>query len=229
MVCRGVVVVIPVEEVILGGIGKNDLHVLEDLQPARRPALPPDVAIQWHQLAERACLRMLLKVFPTGVSFQGNTHQMLCLPDASRVCSTKPLHFHVGLKRVVGTGATILRPEAQAWQAPWAVPLSGASRADPQNNCATGFPIHPTAAAFSQTHSPIDTSTAHAFLSHALSSNDHMGTHGCHAHHTEGRVEGWLVNSDHTACYREAGWALLQHQRPSAALSKSLYLKPSHH
>ena len=47
MVCRRAVVAIPAKEVILDGIDENDLHVLEDLQPTRRPVLPPDVAVQW--------------------------------------------------------------------------------------------------------------------------------------------------------------------------------------
>ncbi len=228
--CHEAVAAIPVKGVILGGIDENDLHVLEDLQPTRHPVPPPDIAIQWRQLAEKAYPRTLHVAFPTGVSFLGSTHQTFsCLLDALRICDAKPLHSLVGPKREVRMGVTALQPESRVLQAPWAAPFLGAFWANPQNNYATSFPIHLTATAFSQTHSPIDASTVHASLSHALSSNDHTGTRGCHAHHTRGRVKGWRVNSDHTACYQEAGRALLQHQRPSTALSTSLCLKAFHH
>ncbi len=42
------VVAIPVKVATLGVIGTNDLHALEDPQPTQRPALPADVAAQWH-------------------------------------------------------------------------------------------------------------------------------------------------------------------------------------
>ncbi len=217
-------------EAFSGGIDKNDLLVLEDPQPMRRPVLPPDVAVQWRQLAEKACPHTLHKFFPTGVSFQEYTHQELSLLRSTlRVCGAKPLHSRVGLTRVVETRATALQLESRVPQVPGAVLPFGAHQANPQNNCATDFPTHPTIAVFSQTHSPTDASTLHAFLSHAPSSNDYTGTCECHAHHTEGRVEGWLVNSDHTACNREAGQALLQRQRLFTVLPTSLYLKLLHH
>ncbi len=101
--------------------------------------------------------------------------------------------------------------------------LFGAFQTDPQSNCATGFPIHPTVAAFFQTHFPIDVSTARVSLSHALSSNDHTDIHECHAHHTEDRGEGRPANSDHTIYHPEGARVLLQHQRPSAATPGPLY------
>ncbi len=103
-----------VKEVFLGGTGENDFHVLEILQLTQCPALPPDVTVQWRQLAEKTYPHMLHAVFPTGVSVRGNTHQELSLRlDALRVCGAKPLHSHAGLKRVVGTGATAQQPELQ--------------------------------------------------------------------------------------------------------------------
>ncbi len=230
MVCHGAVTANEAREAFLGGIGENDLLVLEDLQPMRCPVLPPDVAVQWRQLAEKACPHTLRKFFPTGVSFRGNTHQEFSLlQSALRVYGAKPLHSHIGLKRVVGTGATALQLQSRVPWVPWAVLPFGEHQANLQNNCATDSPTHPTVAVFSQTHSPTGASTVHAFLSHALSSNDYTGTRGCHAHHTEGRVKGWLVNSDHTACYQEAGQALLQRQRLFTVLLMLLYLKPLHH
>ena len=115
MVCHGMVVAIPAKEVILGGTDENDLHVLEDLQPTWRPVPPPDVAVQWRQLAEKAFPHTLHVVFPTGASFQENTHQTLsCLRSALHVCSAKPLRFHVDPKKVVGMGAIALQPELRA-------------------------------------------------------------------------------------------------------------------
>ena len=114
MVCHEVVVVIPAKEVILDGIDENGLRVLEDLRPTRRPVLPPDVAVQWHQLAEKAYPRTLRVTFPTGVSFQGNTHQVFsCLLCALRICNAKLLHSHVELKKVVGKEVTALQPESR--------------------------------------------------------------------------------------------------------------------
>ena len=238
VVCHGVVTVTLVKEVILGKIDATDLHVPEDLQPAQRPALLSDVAAQWRWWAEQACPHTLHVAFPTEVSFQGNIRQNLFpLLGALHVCGTMLPHSHVGSKRVVETEATAPQLESLTLRVPtaqplraqtWAVPLFGALQTDPQNNCATDFPIHPTVVAFSQTHSPIDVSTARVSLSHALSSNDHTGIHECHAHHTEGRVEGWHSDSDHTAYYQEAGRALPQHQRPSTAMSASLCLELSH-
>ena len=111
MVCHEAVVAIPAKEVILDGIDKNDLHVLEDLQPTRCPVLPPDIAVQWRQLAKKAYPRTLRVTFPTGVSFQGNTHQVFsCLLCALRICDAKLLHSRVELKKVVGTEVTALQP-----------------------------------------------------------------------------------------------------------------------
>ena len=200
VVCRGPVVATLVKEAILGKIDATDLHVPEDLQPAQCPAPLADVVAQWHQWAEKACPHMLHVAFPTEVSFQGSIHQNLfLLLGTLHVCGAKPPHSHAGPKKVVEMEATAQRPGSQTLQVPaaqplrvrkWAVPLFGTFQTDPQNNCTTGFPIHPTTVAFSQTHSPIDVSTARVFLSHALSSNDHTGIHECHAHHTEGRGEG---------------------------------------
>ena len=119
MVCHGAVAVIPAKEVILGGTDENDPHVFEDLQPTWHPVPPPDVTVQWRQLAEKAYPCTLHVAFPTGVSFLGSTHQTFsCLLGALRICDAKPLHSHVGPKREVGTGVTALQPESRALQVP---------------------------------------------------------------------------------------------------------------
>ena len=138
--------------------------------------------------------------FPTGAFFLVNNHQELpFLLGALHVYDTKPLHFRAGPKRVAEMEAAAQQLESQTLPAPsawllkartWAAPLFGAFQTNPQNNCTTGFPIHPTAAAFFQTHLPIDVSTARVSPSHALSSNDHTDTRECHVHHTEDRGEG---------------------------------------
>ncbi len=51
---------------------------------------------------------MLCVAFPTGAFFLVNNHQELpFLLEALRACGTKPLHFHVGSKKVVGMEAIV--------------------------------------------------------------------------------------------------------------------------
>ncbi len=176
--------------------------------------------------------------FPTGAFFRVNNHQGLpFLLGALHVYDAKPLHFHAGTKRVVEIEATAQQRESQtsptlfAWPLKartWAALLCGTSQTDPQNNCATGSPIHLIVAAFFRTPLPTDVSIARVFLSHALSSNDHTDTRVCHAHHTEDKGKGRPANSDHTICCLEGAQVLLQHQQPSVTMLGPLYLGSSH-
>ncbi len=143
---------------------------------------------------------MLHMAFPTGAVFLVNNHQELpYLLGALRACDAKPLHFHVGPKKVVGMEAIVQRLRSQTLPTlfvqllkaqTWVAHLFGAFQIDPQNSCATDSPIHPASVVFFQTHFPTDVSIGRVFLSHALSSNGHTGIRECHVHHTTGKGKG---------------------------------------
>ncbi len=147
-------------------------------------------------------------VVPSGVSALACTHQEHHLwRRALHADNAKLPHSLADFATVLGTGAVVrLRVSrfspnpgvqplmAQTWEAHPFVVL----RTIPQNNCATCFPTHPGVFAFTQTHSPTDVSTAHAFLSRILSSNDRTDIQVYRAHHTEDKGEGTPAGSDRT-------------------------------
>ncbi len=194
------VVAIPAKGATLDGTDTNGPHELGGQLPKRRLALLLDVAVPQRSWAEKAYPHMQHAAFPNWVFSLVDIHQARhSRLGASHVSDAKPPHFPVGLRKVAGTGTTVRWQESlissipgiQQWKAQtWEAHPSAAFQIDPQNSCAAESPIHPAFTVFFQTHFPTGVSIAHAFLSHALNSNDHKDTHECHAHHTVDRGEG---------------------------------------
>ncbi len=147
-------------------------------------------------------------VVPSGVSALACTHQehhlqwrALHADDATlpRSLADFARALEMGVAVRLWVSRFSLNPDVQpSMVQTWEVHPFVMPRTNPQNNCATCFPIHPDVFAFAQTHSPTDVSTAHAFLSRVLSSNDRTDTQMYRAHHTKDKGEGTPASSDHT-------------------------------
>ncbi len=160
--------------------------------------------------------------FPIQVSFQGDTCLVTCRHlRGLHAGGARPQRSLTGSKRADGMEKdapllvllTLPVPGIQLWKAqtgelcPFAIPQT-----DPQSNCATGLPTHLTCSVFDRKHFPIGISTVHASPSRAANSNNHMGTHECHAGHTVGKGEVGPEGSGRTACLRETVQVAHLHQ-----------------